>query len=491
MQPLASLMDAAYTSATRNHASAAMKKFAAFLTRYENGTLSCTIIKNEHVNEDLTGKFAAFLAADTATGFSASTTYLSSVKRQLVEMTRTSFSINRKERYSSLRMALRKTNLELATSRGRPLQDKAPLMTVEDLRVIGARLCARNDCKALKDRALVAFQWAHVGRSSDVGDVVFDSCSGPNVPARPRDSKENKARAHSVGISHCPVLGVRPASRPRCPARRRPDNVSAHINRVLESVRDATGQLQLTPNLKSHSSRRGAAAVAASSSDVNLSDWLTAGAGISTGSTRDFNSDQKVARVLGGWKHPARHIEPPKLEESGATSAKQRAFAVHLFEHYSRRLRRESKDRSSRRCPLQDRKPAGASDRTTAGNVRRAAQPPCGAGGFAEASGYGGRVPPSAADTARARTRTESQDEPLPPSKKPMPELERCQSEPVRRAWPSDLRSLRGWKLSSLLYQVWVDGLIDIPIDPACHAQRDARSAVVIARAVLGNRFPI
>ncbi|TYZ68974.1 hypothetical protein PybrP1_001386, partial [[Pythium] brassicae (nom. inval.)] len=244
-QRLASLMDAAYTSATRNHASAAMKKFAAFLTHYKNGTLSCTTIKNE----DLMGKLAAFLVADTAIGFSASTTYLSSVKRQLVEMTRTSFFINRKEWYSSLRMTLRKTYLELATSRGRSLQDKAPLMTVEDLRVIGARLWARNDCKALKDRALVAFQWALVGRSSDVGDVVFDQLQWTGTCLLVRVTRKKTKQEHTVS-----------------------DNVSAHINRVLESVRDATGQLQLTPNLKSHSSRRGAAAVAASSPDVNLSD---------------------------------------------------------------------------------------------------------------------------------------------------------------------------------------------------------------------------
>ncbi|KAG9416125.1 hypothetical protein AC1031_000525 [Aphanomyces cochlioides] len=88
-EPLSNLMETSYTDATRNHASAAMKKFALFLTRYNNGALNLETIHGDDVTQDMFGKFAAFLVSDPDIGFSTSTTYLSSVKRQIVEKTHT------------------------------------------------------------------------------------------------------------------------------------------------------------------------------------------------------------------------------------------------------------------------------------------------------------------------------------------------------------------------------------------------------------------
>ncbi|CAK4303160.1 unnamed protein product [Aphanomyces euteiches] len=54
------------------------------------------------------------------------------------------------------------------------------------------------------------------------------------------------------------------------------------------------------------------------------------------------HSDQKVARVLGGWQQPTQMIEPAKLEAVGAKATQQQAFARRLFANYMSRLQKES-----------------------------------------------------------------------------------------------------------------------------------------------------
>ncbi|KAG9408260.1 hypothetical protein AC1031_021507 [Aphanomyces cochlioides] len=58
------------------------------------------------------------------------------------------------------------------------------------------------------------------------------------------------------------------------------------------------------------------------------------------------------------------------------------------------------------------------------------------------------------------------------------------------RTWPNDLRSLKGWSFSSLLFRYWLDSLDETPIDGSLHAQRDARRAAAIARSILRERYP-
>lgn len=73
--------------ATEFHASAAVNKLQRFFEKYDNGVLTLAIIASENVTEDMMGKFATFLFEDSVIGYSASSTNLSSVKRQLANMT--------------------------------------------------------------------------------------------------------------------------------------------------------------------------------------------------------------------------------------------------------------------------------------------------------------------------------------------------------------------------------------------------------------------
>lgn len=84
------------------------------------------------------------------------------------------------------------------------------------------------------------------------------------------------------------------------------DNITAYISRLFESL---SGVPDITPNLKSHSSRRGSATLAASNHEVNLSDLARCGRWTMDGFNtlleyiaETSNSDQKAAHVLGVGK---------------------------------------------------------------------------------------------------------------------------------------------------------------------------------------------
>lgn len=120
------------------------------------------------------GKFAKYLLDGPAIGFSASTTYLSSVKEQLVTSTNTHFFSVNKSWYRRLRYTLRAGYTKNAAKEGKPLQRKAPIMIVEDLQTISRILFTSNGASAMKDRTLVAFLWSLLGRSSDIGDLAYE-----------------------------------------------------------------------------------------------------------------------------------------------------------------------------------------------------------------------------------------------------------------------------------------------------------------------------
>ncbi|KAH9151135.1 hypothetical protein LEN26_003925 [Aphanomyces euteiches] len=255
-------MDSCYTDATRNHASAAMKKFVMFLSRYNDGGLSLETISADDITQDLFGKFAAFLVSDPDIGFSTSTTYLSSVKRQIVEVTRTRFFDNNTHWYKTLRSTLRRTYIKQTIACGVPLQDKAPLMTLEDLRVITTRLWMRNEPRSMKDRTLLALQWALVGRSSDVGDVVFEQLQWTGSYLLVRVNRKKTVQQHSVSVfstalewSYDPLhsLAAQLASDPFGLSDRvfsqiafekaQQDNVSGYINRLLNGLNDKANEI--------------------------------------------------------------------------------------------------------------------------------------------------------------------------------------------------------------------------------------------------------
>lgn len=93
---------------------------------------------------------ASFLVNDQAIDFSSSSTYLSSVKRQLEDETSTTFFKDNKSWYKRLHKALRKRFLISTTEQGRPLQERAHLMTIGGLRVLLSRLFDPNNIESLK-----------------------------------------------------------------------------------------------------------------------------------------------------------------------------------------------------------------------------------------------------------------------------------------------------------------------------------------------------
>ncbi|TYZ60679.1 hypothetical protein PybrP1_012107 [[Pythium] brassicae (nom. inval.)] len=317
------------------------KKFDLFLSSRGGAPKTMSTLVADDVDEQLMGTFASFLVQDPTIGFSASTTYLSSVKRQLEELTRTDFFRTRKNWYASLRGTLRKSRADLSKN--------APLMTVEDLVVLTETLFARNDTRALKDRTLLAFQWTLIGRSSDVGDLDFHRLQWTGEFLLARVSRKKTRQEHTVAIFPTALIwqydplhalaaqaavdsyGLSTSLFSQVEGGGQ-GSVSAYINRLLVSLAQGREGADLTSNLRSHSSRRGAAAVAASSADVDLSDLAHRG----RWSMEGFNtlmeyisatssSDQKVARVLGGWHSPARKVAPP-----GSITTPERLQAIRL-----------------------------------------------------------------------------------------------------------------------------------------------------------------
>ncbi|KAH9117749.1 hypothetical protein AeMF1_008725 [Aphanomyces euteiches] len=581
-----------------------MKKFVMFLSRYNDGGLSLETISADDITQDLFGKFAAFLVSDPDIGFSTSTTYLSSVKRQIVEVTRTRFFDNNTHWYKTLRSTLRRTYIEQTTARGVPLQDKAPLMTLEDLRVITTRLWMRNEPRSMKDRTLLVLQWALFGRSSDVGDVVFEQLQWTGSYLLVRVNRKKTVQQHSVSVfstalewSYDPLhsLAAELASDPFGLSDRvfsqiafekaQQDNVSGYINRLLNGLNDKANEIQFTRNLRSHSSRRGAAVVAATCSET-MDGYNT----ILQYIAETSHSDQKVARVLGGWQQPTQMIEPAKLEAVGAKATQQQAFARRLFANYMSRLQKESlvfalaavlllyySDTHST-CPrhvVHDTmvtactvacgltKPDDAEEtlrvwcssvrqRFVRENVARLPLPDSSEGDVLR-SNFGStlnRVVHAQSDTASnvAALRGEVQHQGdvqqelmrlqqhlfnqqmamieqqtkqleslaamqasiasfaqnFQPSSLPVslsndlndascvvPSVSITPCLPPPRKWPTDMTALRGWMMSSLLYRYWSEQLDTIPLDPACRAQRDARSIATIARNLLGPSVPV
>lgn len=103
----------------------------------------------------------------------SSSTYLSSIKCQLEDSTRTDFFEHHKQWYGRLHIGLRGRYVDKCNDEGVPLQAKAPLMTLQGLRLLTVahfNTCSR---KSLKDLTLLFPQWSVVGRSSDVGTQAF------------------------------------------------------------------------------------------------------------------------------------------------------------------------------------------------------------------------------------------------------------------------------------------------------------------------------
>ncbi|OWY90740.1 hypothetical protein PHMEG_00040995 [Phytophthora megakarya] len=119
------------------------------------------------------GKLLSFLLNDPAIYWQTSMNYLSSIKRQLEEVTATELFRSDPEWYRRCRRHLQKQYLMASIYTGKKLKQQAPPMTMQDLRAISTILFLRNDKKAFLDRTLLNNQWFAIGRGSDVGMIHF------------------------------------------------------------------------------------------------------------------------------------------------------------------------------------------------------------------------------------------------------------------------------------------------------------------------------
>ncbi|TYZ59544.1 hypothetical protein PybrP1_003462 [[Pythium] brassicae (nom. inval.)] len=352
-------MDSAYTEATDAHTSSAMKKVALYLREHNGGVIGVHGLMAARVDKDMVGKFDVFLVKDPSIGFSSTSTYLSSVKRQLEDATGTSFFKDNKGWYKRLRQTLRKCYVEATVGQGQPLQDKAPLMTISDLRELSLRLLDRQDAISA-----LALQWSLVGRSSDVGDLRFAQLQWTGSCVLVHVHRMKTQQEHSVSVPPATLqrelgpihpLAAHLATDCYCLSELivsqlgfdtiRQNKVASYINRVMESTAAAGKDCKLTPRLRTHSSSCGAAAHAASYLDIYLSDLAHRGRWAVDGfhTLRKYISetalsDQKVGRALAGWETPSRRVHPAQLDDSGSSAASQRLFASLLFRHYKSQI---------------------------------------------------------------------------------------------------------------------------------------------------------
>ncbi|ETI30319.1 hypothetical protein F443_22560 [Phytophthora nicotianae P1569] len=264
--------------------------------------------------------------------------YLSSIKRQLEEVTGTDLFRSDPDWYRRCRRHLQKQYLMLSISTGKKLKQQAPPMTIEDLRSISTILFLRNDKKSLVDRLLLNNQWLAIGRSSDVGTIHFSDLHWQGNFFLIDVTRIKVSQQQTISIFCSPICwSIDPFHALACQLLVDPYNtspkvfsqvtatttdahVAAYINRLLKSVYDYDHEAKLTQNLQSHSARRGGAAFASSNASVNLSDLAHRGLWSMDGFATLLEyisptaaSDQNVAKVLGGWTDTKQGGHPPTL----------------------------------------------------------------------------------------------------------------------------------------------------------------------------------
>ncbi|RLN90620.1 hypothetical protein BBJ28_00004182 [Nothophytophthora sp. Chile5] len=347
-------------------------KFNAFLREHTTGTIKAGLqfdsLADADITEALIGSFATFLMRDVKHNTAKSV--LSNLKRQLRSRGRI-FEGNQGW-YKNLRSTLRKTYSSAAQSTGSKLVESAPLMAVDDLSSIATALFERSTPTALRDRTLLLWQWAVMGRSSDVTRIRFSDLhwlpSGLLVDiTRVKTSSEQ-----SLALVGAPLRWQIDALRAlACQLAADPftakqeifpqlgdigayDNSSSHINAVLNDVTDGLGLGAVTAALSSHSSRRGAATEAASNVVVNFKDiaargkWSTEAWPTHTVYNYIAATDAsalKTARVLAGWEsaNAAKAVHHPHLARlddgvSAFDAEAQRSFGKEVFKMFLSRL---------------------------------------------------------------------------------------------------------------------------------------------------------
>ena len=319
------------------------------------------------------GKFATFLFEDKI-GWQTSMSYLSSIKRQLEKTHKTDIFQKDPKWYTSLRKVLHKKYVEWSLQTGKKLKEQAPAMTTEDLLLIGKALFHKNTKAASTDRMLINQQWLSIGRSSDVGAIRYDDLQWMGTHILVDMTRLKTRRQQKIAIfCSCGTWEVDPFHSLACvlisdkysTSDRLFDQISigleekkvaAYINRLLQCVAIYVKEGQLgtvTPNLQSHSTRRGSAVVAASNPNISIADVGNRGQWTLDSFSTVFEyicstraNDQKVAKVLGGWSDPSHAGFPPTLYallEAGPSETKQKAkdFASAVYINYFSKVQSE------------------------------------------------------------------------------------------------------------------------------------------------------
>ena len=121
------------------------------------------------INRLVIGQWAHYLTDKLSSGLN----YMSSIRRQLEDDRNCKFFRENESWLTSLRTKMRKTKIAQAINNGVKLTNKAPAMTMDDKKFLSRTLFKAGDLISTKDRNLLDKQWVLVGRSSDVGDLLW------------------------------------------------------------------------------------------------------------------------------------------------------------------------------------------------------------------------------------------------------------------------------------------------------------------------------
>jgi integrase len=313
---------------------------------------------------ELFGKFANYLfGLKLSTGspkWGPAMNYLSSLaqvfKKQLFNNELGIFS--NQEWYKTVRQTLNKKYVKQAQEDGEALVESPDDLTADLLEAICEFLYAQNTPKAMNDRAYISIMWNLLGRVSEIGylrdsDISVHGDIGAIMVELTRTKGGRCGKSSKLAIFvqrngwkrcalHCLGAALMTSSASADPKEHllenvpRGEGVATYINAIFKAFLKASS---LDLNLSSSSGRHGSAGMADSNADISITwiaqrgEWLldrlcTAFEYI-TGSS---SNDQKVARVLAGWKDVKWGGLPPRLEAVGPDAlVKLQDIAKDLF----------------------------------------------------------------------------------------------------------------------------------------------------------------
>lgn len=337
LEMIADLMESEHGPASERQDASARSKFNKFLATYKIAQ-DITKLTRRSISKETFGMFATYLLEDSV-GWQTSMSYLSSIRRQLEKIHKTDLFEKNSRWYTSVRSLLNKKYVEKALRTGKKLKEQAPPMTMDDLLLIGKALFHKNTKTSSADRLLINQQWLSIGRSSDVGSLCYDDLSwmGTYVLVDLTRLKTRRQQKISIFCSNgqwqvdpfhslaCLLLADKFATSnfifSQVSVGLEERKVASYINRLLQCVYQYVQETNIgtvTPNLQSHSTRRGSAVVAASNPNVSIADVGNRGQWTLDSFSTVFEyicttraNDEKVAKVLGGWHDPQHCGYPP------------------------------------------------------------------------------------------------------------------------------------------------------------------------------------